>query len=212
MRLIKHHSVSPDMYMDFVEITYHHDFEQEIKGIREKWDITDTDWNKEYYTEDGWICLLENNELEKDVVNILKKLEIDLRFLSWVQKYAVLGWQWGPEDIHYDDTGIKTIKSVDGSITVEVGPNSTKEDYIKAWDNEIKKYLTPSKRKPRSKFWRDLQIFNLANEGKTLTEICALTNERFGEDLDYGNIKKIYSDMCQRLKVPANRRNELKTK
>lgn len=212
MRLIKYHSVSPAIYMDFVEITHRHDFEQEINTLRERLNITDTDSITGQDNTNIWINLLESSELNNDIRNILEKLDIDPKFLNWVHTYLVLGWQWNPNDIHYDETGIKTIENEDGKIIVEIGPNSTREDYIRTWDNQIKKHVSTFKRKPKNKFWRNLKIFEMVNAGMSIDQIYTHTKTEFEDDLDYSTIKKIYSDMCIQLRVPKNNRKVLRTK
>ncbi len=63
---------------------------------------------------------------------------------------------------------------------------------------EFSKPDTPREAKFR-KTWgtrrRDYAVYRSAQEGKTIPEICELIKAEFSEDLDYGNIKKIESNV-----------------
>lgn len=66
---------------------------------------------------------------------------------------------------------------------------------------EFLKSTEPHKNKRRKtwkKMWRDFSIYWWRKQGKSLGEIWRLSREKFDEDLDYGNIKKIVSDVRYR--------------
>ena len=56
---------------------------------------------------------------------------------------------------------------------------------------------------------RDTEIYILAREGKSIEEIADIIKEKFKEDLDFGNIKKIESIF--RKKTGMSKKNKLKT-
>jgi hypothetical protein len=209
MRLIKYHSIDKSLCTEFMELTLRYDFDLEIQSIKKQWNVNNTDWDDVHESEKGWLELLESGDLRAEVEKLVSKLSIDTKFSDWIHEYIVFGSNHSSGE-YLDTTGIATHQYEDGRIIIEVGPNSNKKDLLRAW-NEIEQHIPKKKRKNKDKLWRDYEIFKLANKGCSISDICIQIQEKFNDDLDYGNIKRIYSEMCVRLHLPDDQKKILHT-
>ncbi len=98
-------------------------------------------------------------------------------------------------------------------ITLHIGPDTTYTEYISAWKMIKEKRGKKLKiNKCRENAARDLRLFTLHKQGRTLSEIYKIIKEEYGDDLDYGNIKKVISETYDRCHTPKEMRDKQKTK
>ena len=216
------HNISEDKGrpMDFIEMTMQPTFEKAVTALRKKWEI-DTDYlsSNTKEAQDDWMRLLENTNLLTDVQELLKKLNLSQSWDEVVQQYVV-----DNDTYYYKDESPFITKNSKGlvmsvnmenldDIVLHVGPETIFSDFKKAWEKikKLRKVSLPRKR-VRTQFIRDYEIFNQARSGASTATIHAHVKEKYGDDLDFGNIKKIVSEFYRRLKIPEKERRKLKTK
>lgn len=208
--------------IDFVEMTMRPDFVDAIEKLRIENNI-----DKNFLlsgtneSEEELMDFLENGDssIVKDVKDLLINLKISLSWQNIVYSYVFTG-----NCFPYNDESPEVINNADGLILkvdtdnydkliLEIGKDTTMEEFKNSWD-VIKKYrkMKPKRKKEKVNFLRDYKIFSLANDGKTIKEICNIIQKEFEIDnLDYGNIKKIVSSFYKRLKIPKKDRVKLIT-
>ena len=153
--------------------------------------------------------------------NLLSSLKISLSWEDIVHQYIVDNtlYPYNSDSIHItkNKRGLILEINPDNSddIILRVGPETVLSDFKTAWDKirNIRKYVPPRKRK-RTLFIRNYEIFLMARDGKNINQICTYIEKKYGDskDLDYGNIKKIVSEFYTRLRIPKKERPKLKTK
>lgn len=179
------------------------EFREKVEGIREK-------FKTENYEFDGYngkngreiASLMENVRLINEVENLRKYFKLSKRYDDFLVEYVVTDDSLPS----YDIEGLR-LEEVDyGNGDVEHKLLLTREtklkDIIKAWPL-IEKELGGKGKKNKSwkRFWRDYDIYELAKEGKTIDEICNIIEDKYGDSLDYGNIKKIESDFRKKIGI-----------
>jgi len=216
------HNISEDKGrpIDFIEMTLNPSFDKAVLELRKKWEI-DTDYltSNTKEAQDDWMRLLENTSLHADVQKLLTDLNISLSWDEVVQQYVVDG-----DTYYYKDESSFITKNSKGlvlsvnmeepyDIVLHVGPETIYSDFKKAW-KKIEKYrkVPLPRKRVRTQFIRDYTIFTQARNGASIQTIHAVIKNKFGEDLDYGNIKKIVSEFYNRLGIPEKERRKLKTK
>ena len=205
--------------VSFFELTMRHDFIEAIEKSRKKLGIN----INHLYTGDikdiRWLDLMNDKKLNKTVSSLVSKLEISSGWEDVIARYLVDGTYYSPGDknptIINNPNGL--ILNIDTDDTekfvLEVGPDTLFEDIENGWD-EILRYRKKSvgRKKERPDFLRDVSIFFLAQQGKTISEICAIIESSYKtKELSYGNIKKIVSSFYEQCKIPKEKRLKLKT-
>lgn len=206
--------------MDFIEMTMQPSFEKAVVALRKKWEI-DTDYlsSNTKEAQDDWMRLLENTDLLTDVQELLKKFNLSQSWDEVVQQYVVDNDTYYYKDespfITKNSRGLVMLVSMENpdDIVLRVGPETIFSDFKKAWE-KIKQYrkVPQSRKRVRTQFIRDYEIFNQARSGASIATIHAYIKEKYSDDLDFGNIKKIVSEFYNRLKIPEKERCKLKTK
>lgn len=166
-----------------------------VDKVREKFLMPDS----EEMTDKEFVQLLENNDLQKESKKIVRDFHLPISWADIIHKY-IIDCEFITE---IAPDGIKFI-SEDGNnqpgnkFYLEISPNTSIKDIKDIWflvQKEFKKYGYEKTRKKKSKkFNRNLEIYDLKKSGKTIQEIDSITNKKYGQDLDYGNIKTIISN------------------
>lgn len=179
-------------------------FRQEVREIRDRFEIQDEyDINEIERLFGDEILLAEARKLRKS-------LKLTSRWDDYILEYIITNETIPSYDIDGLRLEIKTDSVNEKEYLLHLTENSTLKDIILTWPM-IEKLVgvKKSREKPWKKFWRDYTIYELNNEGKTLSEIYKIINDKYGEDLDYGNIKKIASSFKKRLNI--SNKQKLKT-
>lgn len=218
MRLVKYISKDEGRAIDFIEMTMRPDFQEAVKALRNKWSI-----DPSFLSEDSeeakerWLDFLENTSVQADVRDMLRVLKISSGWEDVVHQYLVedSGYAYNSQNVSVtkNPNGLVLEQNLDeGDFVIRVGPEATFDDLKKAWYEIKETRKSPKSRKRnRENFLRDLTIFHLVQRGKTLGEIYRQLEEDGFGDIEYGNIKKIYSTFATKVKIDKKNRPKLKT-
>ncbi len=191
-------------------LTLNPDFEKEVKNIRNAFDIDLSETTEdEKETEKRIVSFMEDVELNNKVNELRKKFKLQKQWHDMLMDYVVCD-ETLPS---YYIGGLKLEIDEKKECKLILTKETTLKEIIMAWPQIEKELGKNNKRnKPWKKFWRDYDIYKMAEEGKSINEISKLINQRYGDNLDYGNIKKIESSFRKKVgisKIP--RKNKLKT-
>ena len=223
MRLVHYLSKDNNRAIKFIEMSLRPDFESAIHDLRNKHKIgNDIVLADSEEAESKKMHLLEmvDSDIALDVEKLLLQLKIDPSWKDIVYQYVIddSGYSYNDKNsyITRNSNGLRMSVDVDNpdDIILYVGPDTTYEDYRNGWSEITKKRKqTPVRKRERQNFLRDLYIYTLAKEGKPISEISLFLKVKFGKngDLDYGNIKKIFSTFCDSLQIPSENRPKLKS-
>ncbi len=178
-------------------------FDVEVDKIRVTWNI-DRSINPDEYERgndesyDSYLERMMNDvSFTNDIAELRKKFKLHR------------GWTWFLEE--YVLTGSSSIDPDKGERIRLAGDDE--QNNGEAVTEHIKstyKYSDLRGRRLINKPWQTLQrdkaVYNLARKGKTIKEIAAIILSEFGDDLDYGHIKKIVSDYPKKLRLPPSMR------
>lgn len=213
MRHIKYLTKNPKKKEEIFRLIIRPDFDEAVSIIRKKWDID----IHEPLSEKDYISLMENVQLALDVKELMKKFKLPERLLDLLHGYIVVNdfvpsGNTDPEglslEIHFDNEA--EFSTGEPRYFLRLSKNTTLLDIKRAWP-KIQKELRSDKKtknRPWGKFWRDYEIYKLSTNGKTIEEIACFIKEKFKEDLDFGNIKKIESTFRKKIGMP--KKNKLK--
>lgn len=157
-----------------------------------------------------------DKELQKDVRKMLKGLKISEGNFWYVYQYVIDGNVGNMGEIEKDPEGlvVEYDQKNKDDVVFRVGPRTTKTDLDEAW-NAVLRWRHDGKsprRKKKTEQDRDYEIFVWAYIGKcTINEIYRMVLWRYEQDLDFGDIKKIVSNMYTKYKIPPDKRPILKT-
>lgn len=216
LRSIKYISQNQNRPMDLIEMTMQPDFCDAVEKIRKKWSIDPRRLSEgSDAAQRELLSLMENEHLPDEIEAMLHKLGVAKGWTEIIQQYVLDGniYPHYSKDpfITCNPDGLLLERSDDNpeEVVLRVGLDTTREDLMLAWreiERNRKKYV-PRKRS-RKNFFRDYRIYKLACEGKTIIEIHRVFLGE-GIDIDLGNIKKILSAFCSRLKIPKKDRPQL---
>ncbi len=219
MRLVETISKDNGRAIDFIEISMRHDFKEAVTKLREKWNIdADSISENTDYSIKEWLKFLEDDNLRKDVRELIINLKLSSSWEDVIHQYVVDGSLYP-----YSDTSSQVTSNSEGliletnpddinDIILRVGPETVFSDFKTAWD-KIKKYrkvFTPRKRE-KKKFLIQYEIFRLSQDNKSIIEIYRIIKEKYKQEVDLGNIKKIISYFNKQLKIPKQKRNKIVT-
>ena len=193
------------------------DFEEEIAKARKELGINikelrSNDSNDTYHR---FLEMKKRPKVRAAAERILKRLGIKKSRFDLVVHYLAVDDWIGVRDAD----NIALIGSKDGkrSVYIRVNKDTSLREIASNWKEitkEIKKINgKPSKRKVWKTMDRDHLIYLLASNGVPIPEIYRDVLQLCGEDLDYGNIKRIESNFRKKLNVPKRfKKYKLKTK
>jgi hypothetical protein len=203
------------------------DFQQEVEQIREQLKIEETVDEieqseeldeKEERVAERLLEFIDSAAVQKAANNLAKKFKVPKRWVGSIA-YEIVGGgfyeSFAPDAIYLV---VRTDKdSTEPEFYIKINENTTLAEIKKRWPaiTEKVKMHAPKRtksQKPWNKRWRDYAVYQYAREGKTIDEILHLVEEKFGEDLDYGNIKKIESAFRNKVGIGKQfRQYKLKT-
>lgn len=202
-------SLKNTKHLELFILTLNPEFKEEVENIRDTFDITlDETMEDTKEAERKVISFIEDDKLNKRVEELRKKFKLQKQWRNMLMDYVIFN-----ETLpNYYIGGLKLEIDDEDEYKLILTKDTTLKEIILAWP-AIEKELGKSKTrdKPWRKFWRDYDIYKMAEDGKTVNEICSLICKKYGEDLQYGNIIKIESSF--RKKIGASkiaRKNKLK--
>lgn len=210
-------SSNPNRIRELHEMcTCREDLNDEVDQLRKKFDL-DVNFLAENSDEsvNAWGFHYEDETLRSEVLAVLSKLGIAKGWMEGVLLYAIDGLSSPHDDLVLNPDGlVMDINTKDyGDVVWFIGPDTTNADIKTAWKLVVD--LRGGKA-PRNRILpnaeRDQKIFRMARYGKIITQIANEVKEEFGDDIDYGLIKKIVSSSYQKYKIPNNIRPKLDTK
>ncbi len=194
---------------------------ENIKKLRSNAFVYSDKLSSQASDDDFLIVYQDNKEYYQDLAAILKKFKLDIFYwIVFAWKYAKYNTQepieMYSETIPYIRLGRSEFDNKMPKIVIELGSNSTLRDVKNAWCRvqELREMLKlkPHKFQEWENFDRDLKIYRLYENGKSIAEISTILQEEDGVDLDYGNIKKIVTTFRQRVGLKKNKDKKLITR
>lgn len=175
------------------------DLKSEITALREKWDIvpesiidkSDPD-NRDI---EHWI---HNEDFEADILELIKQLNIPLKWMKALTQYAVDNEPSG-HNLNEEESGVFMTPEANDWFTITVGPQSTFTDLTNAWDSILEFRAQPVRKDRETKnAGRDLYIFHLSKRGKSAKEIQTFLSSERNE---HASISTIYKVISQKKKL-----------
>lgn len=197
--------------MHLIEMCERPDFIDGVAAIREKWQISPDELD-----DSERVLKIEDRSIHDDVLKLLKQLDIPEHWSEIVHIYVVEDSMYPYFDTNSYltriETGVKLYQDMEhpGKSYVVAGIDGTKEELKEAWDDLIKITGTTRRKRrntaaQRGNFLRDFKIVQLAKNGKSVDEIYSTITKEFG-DIEYGNIRKVVTEFCDRAKIPKSDR------
>ena len=203
------------------KIVFSPQFEELAAGICERFDLDEAtealDSEKAraaFYAKADAACL--SSDYWNAIKDLCAKCDIPTRWEDFVATYVA----FGEMDDGRNPDGLTMEIELGGRsprFFLELNEKTSLADVKKKWKDIsllVRKHAGKSsaKRRPSKQLFRDHLIWELARGGKTIDEIWQIMRASGGQDLDYGNVKKIVSTFAKRMKAQeARKRFKLKT-
>jgi len=196
MRLIKYLDNSINRKEKLYLLQVNKDFITEVEKIRkeiirDKLEIDNiADLSKEKF-----ICLMENDELNKQTRKLIKRFELKPEQSGVILNYVVQDYWPSAEELNPDSIAIETeiLSSGEKRFSLRIDEETSIKDIQKNWP-EIKKATgTKRKKKPWIEAERDLFAVTLNQLGFSAKEIIDPVKKIFGSKIYQHNIWKIVS-------------------
>jgi len=209
MRQIQYFPTADILDSSFMEVSLRSDFQKEMSTLRKIWGI-----NTDEMSDKEWLEFIQNTKLLEALSLVLNKLRIHAKWKEQALSFLLTDSHRGGRMENKKGVRLEIPLEGSGYPTITVGPESIFEDVKQAWDNIPAKFKFSGRRGNKRIADIEAAIYLLVEEGKVIVDISEELKRRYGKrgDLDFGNIKKIYSDFCTRLKIPKGQRKKLKTK
>lgn len=184
------------------------EFQEAVLAMREKWAV---ELREAEESEKDWDFFINEKEYREALNAILKRFSLHEEWEELVDGYIL----WGDDFVMRDPNAPQVIKKISDDVTdssdepieflIKVSPFTTKDEVLRAWRDAKKQMQETVPKVKKFKLWlkfkRDTMIYKLAIDGKSIEEICNTIRQKYGEDLDYGHIKKIVSNYHRRMKI-----------
>lgn len=196
MRLIKHLGINPEIKNRiYAKVVLNEKLNSRIDKIRGSFLIPDSNelTNKEF------IDLLENNEILKESINVVRDFKLPTRWVDIIHRYIV-DYDFFTQK---DPDGLKLVIDTEDSKTeddfyLQIFPHTSIKDIKDIWflvQKEFKKYgYKKTKKKKSKKLNRDLEIYALKKSGNNNAQISNFIEKKYKEDLNFETIKTVTSN------------------
>jgi hypothetical protein len=206
-----------------LEILERYDFGKQLEALRKKWNI---DVSKLEDLDDDkvlreWTVFIEDPDLNKDVEQMLKELEIPLVWMDLILSYVLRDKAevYEEDGTYFTNESEGTVLTINTSSPADIKISLGKEfvlsdlDKVKSLLKKTGKFRTSRRQDNEYTNWkRDQKIFYMAKEGKNLAEIATAIDKEYGTDISYGTIKTVVSDWYKRTRTPESEQVKLVTK
>ncbi len=208
MRQIRYFPAVDILDSSFMKVSLRADFQDEITTLRRAWEI-----NADEMTDSEWLDFMQNTNLIEELNLALSKLDIHPKWEEQALSFLLTGVHKGGRQINPNGIRLELPLEGDKRPVIIVGAESTFADLKNAWNSIPQEFRATDRRRKKRITDIESTIYLLVNNGLSLSEVSEKLIDKYGKhgDMDYGNIKKIYSKFCTEIRIPKGKRKRLRT-